>query len=611
VWEGSLARRIVPDTSVIISGRLAEAFEKGGLKAAEIVIPVAVLDELQAQASKSRHAGFIGLRELRRLREVCQAKGVKVKFSGEKPSLDDIRLASSGRIDSIIMDVALREKAELATADYVQALTAEARGVKVRFFQPEERVARLRLEDFFTPDTMSIHLKEGAPPIAKKGKPGEFKLVKLKNRPLTGEQVEAYIREVYELAKVKGKGFVEIDRGSAFVAQLGDLRVAVARPPFSDGVELTAVRPIVKLRLEDYKLSDRLMDRLKTRAEGILIAGPPGSGKTTFASSLAEFYMAQGKIIKTLESPRDLQVGAEITQYGPLEGSFEKSADILLLVRPDYTVFDEVRKTQDFSVFTDMRLAGVGMIGVIHASSPIDAIQRFIGRVELGMIPHVIDTLIFIRYGVIEKVYELTLTVKVPTGMMDEALARPIIEVKDFETGQLDYEIYTFGEENVVVPVSPVSPVKARETPAERLAAQRILEEVRKLCPEAQVEVSSGGRATIRVDKTSIPHLIGKKGSTIGRLEKKLGIKLDVKPLEEPVGPPVKYELQETKRGIDFYFSRELVGEKVAILVEGEPVLVASVGKKARVRVSSRSPPGRKLAEALSQGKEITAKLTG
>jgi ATPase len=304
-------------------------------------------------------------------------------------------------------------------------------------------------------------------------------------------------------------------------------------------------------------------------------------------------------------------VGAEITQYGPLEGSFEKSADILLLVRPDYTVFDEVRKTQDFSVFTDMRLAGVGMIGVIHASSPIDAIQRFIGRVELGMIPHVIDTLIFIRYGVIEKVYELTLTVKVPTGMMDEALARPIIEVKDFETGQLDYEIYTFGEENVVVPVSPVSPVKARETPAERLAAQRILEEVRKLCPEAQVEVSSGGRATIRVDKTSIPHLIGKKGSTIGRLEKKLGIKLDVKPLEEPVGPPVKYELQETKRGIDFYFSRELVGEKVAILVEGEPVLVASVGKKARVRVSSRSPPGRKLAEALSQGKEITAKLTG
>jgi len=606
VWEGKLARRIVPDTSVIISGRLAETVEKGKLKTGEIVIPIAVLDELQAQASKGRHSGFIGLKELGRLREACQAKGVKVKFSGEKPSLDDIRLASSGRIDSIIMDVALKEKAELATADHVQALTAEARGLKVLFFQPEEKVTKLRLESLFTPDTMSIHLKEGAPPIAKRGKPGEFKLVKLKSKPLTAEQVEAYIREVYELAKVKGKGFVEIDRGSAFVAQIGDLRVAVARPPFSDGVELTAVRPIVKLRLEDYRLSDKLMNRLKHRAEGILIAGPPGSGKTTFASSLAEFYMAQGKIVKTLESPRDLQVDAEITQYGPLEGSFEKSADILLLVRPDYTVFDEVRKTQDFGVFTDMSLAGVGMIGVIHASSPIDAIQRFIGRVELGMIPHVIDTLIFIRYGVIEKVYELTLTVKVPTGMTDEALARPVIEVKDFEAGQLDYEIYTFGEENVVIPVSPEKP---KETPAERLAAQRILEEVRRISPEAQVEVSSGGRATIKVSKTSIPHLIGRKGSTIGRLEKKLGIKLDVKPLEEPVGPTVEYELQETKRGIDFYFNREIAGRKIAVLVDGETVLVASVGRKAKVRVSGRSPPGKKLIEALTRNREITVRL--
>ncbi len=602
-----MARRVVPDTSVIISGRLADAVEKGEFEAGEIVIPIAVLDELQAQASKGRHSGFIGLKELRRLREACRERKVKVRFTGVRPSLDDIRLAASGRIDSIIVDVALQEEAELVTADYVQALAAEARGLKVHFFQPEEKVLKLRLESLFTPDTMSVHLKEGAPPIAKRGKPGEFKLVKLRSKPLTAEEVEAYIREVYELAKVKGKGFVEIDRGSAFVAQIGDLRIAVARPPFSDGVELTAVRPIVKLRLEDYKLSERLMERLRTRAEGILIAGPPGSGKTTFASSLAEFYTSQGKIVKTLESPRDLQVGPEITQYGPLEGSFEKSADILLLVRPDYTVFDEVRKTSDFQVFTDMRLAGVGMIGVLHASSPIDAIQRFIGRVELGMIPHIVDTLIFIRYGVVEKVYELNLTVKVPTGMADEALARPVIEVRDFETGQLDYEIYTFGEENIVVPVAEAR----RPSPAERLAAQRILEEVRRLCPEAEVEMVSEGRAVVRVDKSSIPHLIGRKGSTINRLEKKLGVKLDIKPLEAEAveGAPIGFELQETRRGIDLYFGREAAGRRVAILVEGEPVLTARVGKKARVRIAGRSPAGRRLVEALDRGWKIEARL--
>jgi ATPase len=122
------------------------------------------------------------------------------------------------------------------------------------------------------------------------------------------------------------------------------------------------------------------MERLSGKAEGIIIAGPPGSGKSTLASSLAAFYVERGKIVKTFESPRDLQVPQEVTQYGPLEGSFEKAVDILLLVRPDYTIFDEVRRAQDFGVFADMRLAGVGMVGVVHASSSLDAIQRFICR---------------------------------------------------------------------------------------------------------------------------------------------------------------------------------------------------------------------------------------
>ena len=161
------------------------------------------------------------------------------------------------------------------------------------------------------------------------------------------------------------------------------------------------------------------MERLSGKAEGIIISGPPGSGKSTLASSLAEFYLQRRKIVKTFESPRDLQVPQEVTQYGPLEGSFEKAVDILLLVRPDYTIFDEVRRTQDFEVFTDARLAGVGMIGVVHASSPLDAIQRFIGKVELGMIPHILDTIIFVRDGSIAKVYEIFLTVKVPTGMAE------------------------------------------------------------------------------------------------------------------------------------------------------------------------------------------------
>lgn len=58
-----------------------------------------------------------------------------------------------------------------------------------------------------------------------------------------------------------------------------------------------------------------------------------------------------------------------------------------------------MRVTNDFKIYADMRLAGVGMVGVVHATNPIDAIQRFIGRIELGIIPQLIDTIIFIKNG--------------------------------------------------------------------------------------------------------------------------------------------------------------------------------------------------------------------
>jgi len=598
--------KIVPDTSIIINGKFLRLLQEECFENCEIIIPVAVIDELQAQASKGRDVGFKGLEQLKKIREVAEQKGYVIKFVGERPSLEDIKLARSGRIDAIIRDAARSEKAILYTSDYVQALVAEAEGVPIRYVEPYEKPPKLSFEEYFTQDTLSLHLKVGVPPLAKRGKPGRFTLIKLREEPCTEEELDKIIHEIMEAVRISEEGSIEVVRSHAMVVQLGQYRIAIARPPFSDDLEVTIVRPIVKLSIQDYNLSSKLIERLKNKAEGILIAGPPGSGKTTFASSLAEFYFSLGKIVKTFESPRDLQVGPEITQYGPLEGDFEKSAELLLLVRPDYTIFDEIRKPKDFKVFSDMRLAGVGMIGVVHASDPIDAIQRFIGRVELGMIPSIIDTVIFLKYGQVEKVYELELVVKVPTGMTSPDLARPVIEVRDFESGELEYEIYTYGEENVVVPVSKMKEFSEK---IRKDVEEKVLQKIKIYDPGAEVEVISPGKVVVRVNRDVLPKIVGRRGETISRIERDLGVSIDLVPKTPVDRREIPYDIMETGRSIEMIFPEEYSNLKADVYVNGEHLSTVTIGKNGKVRFSKNSELGRKLLSALDSKKNITVYL--
>ena len=446
--------KIVLDTSIIIDGEIAKQIESDVIKDVEIIIPVAVLDELQSQASQNKDYGLVGLDEIKKIRNLSEKHGISIKFEGERPTADDIKLANLGRIDAMIKDVAKKDSAILYTSDHIQALVAEAEGITVNYSKPEPKSSNLEFKKFFDSKTMSVHLKEGTKPMAKRGKPGNFTLVELEDKILTKDYLSSITSEILEASRLDHSGQVEISKPGASVIQYEDFRIAITHPPFSNKYEITVVHPIVKLTLEQYNISEKLMKRFSESAEGILISGPPGSGKSTLASSLADFYSNNQKIVKTFESPRDLQVNNKVTQYTKLDGSFENSADILLMVRPDYTIFDEVRRFQDFKTFTDLRLAGVGMVGVVHANTPLDAIQRFIGKIELGMIPHVLDTVVFVKDGDIAQVYGLKFRVKVPTGMIEQDLARPVIEIQNFESRTLEYEIYSYGEENVIIPIS-------------------------------------------------------------------------------------------------------------------------------------------------------------
>ena len=213
--------------------------------------------------------------------------------------------------------------------------------------------------------------------------------------------------EIVEENRDRSDCFLEIDRKGCQVFQIGDLRVACAWTPFSDAREITIVRPVAKLSIGEYDIDPKLIARLSDHHRGVFICGRPGSGKTTLAQAIAEYLDEEvGAMVKTMEAPRDLQLAKRITQYAPLEGDLEKTAEIIFLVRPDFVIFDEVRRARDFEIFADVRLAGVGLLGVTHANSALEAIQRLIGKVELGLVSQVLDTILHVENGAIAPVLE-------------------------------------------------------------------------------------------------------------------------------------------------------------------------------------------------------------
>jgi len=600
--------KIVVDTSILINGQLIAQLEAGNIENAEIIIPQAVFDELQSQASQKREPGFVGLEEIKKIKDISSNFAITLSVQGTHPSSEDIRLADRGRIDAMIKDIAKQNNATLYTSDNVQHLVAQAEGVDSVLIKPIVKEEKLEFLKFFDSETMSVHLKEDMPPTAKKGKPGSFQLVKINDKRLSKDYLEFMATQILEAAKISDSSTIEISKPGASVIQHHDYRIAITRTPFSESLEITIVHPIVKMSLDDYEISEELMKRFSDRAEGIIISGPPGSGKSTLASGLANFYNSQGKIVKTFESPRDLQVDPEITQYTKLDGSFDNTADILLLVRPDYTIFDEVRRREDFRTFADLRLTGVGMVGVVHANSPLDAIQRFIGKIELGIIPNVLDTVVFVKDGRIETVYELELTVKVPSGMTESDLARPVIDVKNFENNSLEYEIYTFGEENVIVPVGK----HTTQVGIESLAQEKIKETFKRYDPRAQVEILSNHKVRVIVDKQYIPSIIGKGGTNINDLEKQLKVHIDVVERGSQYTPSSldsTYELpftfSETKTALILTVSREYISMHADIYVNDKYVASARIGKKGQIKIPKRSDTAKSLMQLASSQNDI------
>ncbi len=588
----------VPDTSVIVSGKFREYIV--GKSDVRVILSEAMIAEIEHQANEGRSIGFTALEELKKLRELSNTGKIYIDFMGNRPMEWQIKNAHSGEIDNIIRNIALDNNATLVTGDHIQSIIASIKGINVVYIKGEEKDVK-DIQEFFDEYTSSVHLKAGMKPLIKTGKPVEVVLKEL-DYIVSYDELEKIAYNIVQRGKFEDQSFIEMDMFGATVIQLKNLRIVITRPPFSDIMEITAVRPVVKTSIEDYKLDKRIMDRLQNKAYGILVSGSPGAGKSTFVTALAEYYASKNKIVKTMEKPRDLQVNDNITQYTTLEGDMEKTGDILLLVREDYTVFDEMRVTSDFKVYSDLRLAGVGMVGVVHSTRAVDAIQRFVGRIELGLIPQVVDTVLFIEGGRVAQVLTTDYEIKIPYGLNQEDLARPVIVIRDFLKNKPVAEIYTFGDQVVVIPVGDE---KTGQNPLFALAAAKIRDDMMQLLDtdHVDVQVMSEGRVTIKVPDAKIPKLIGRKGETVNGLEKSYGLKIDVDTLSDDANimQDAIIEIKNKTLFID-------VGSRnrpVKLYVDGISILSARSSSKGMIKLRLNSDTGSTVYKYIKQGKKL------
>ncbi|MFB6219244.1 MAG: KH domain-containing protein, partial [Halobacteriaceae archaeon] len=284
-------------------------------------------------------------------------------------------------------------------------------------------------------------------------------------------------------------------------------------------------------------------------------------------------------------------------------------------------------KTDDFEVFADMRLAGVGMVGVVHATRGIDALQRLVGRVELGLIPQVVDTVVYIEAGSVAAVYDVSIEVKVPYGLTEEDLARPVITVSEFDTGRPVYEIYTFNRQVVTVPLGEDGGDGA--SGIEGLAAGEIEREIAGLARgPVEVEVQGPNAATVYVPEDDISYVIGKGGGRISDVEERLGVDLDVRThAERPddrddaasapasagaggaggeghAGERVTPEL--TGQHVVIPVSEGRAGDTVEVRADGEYLFTATVGRDGEIQVSRGSAIAEELERAVDRELPIT-----
>ncbi|MEM0477412.1 MAG: KH domain-containing protein, partial [Candidatus Caldarchaeum sp.] len=116
---------------------------------------------------------------------------------------------------------------------------------------------------------------------------------------------------------------------------------------------------------------------------------------------------------------------------------------------------------------------------------------------------------------------------------------------------------------------------------------------------DVEVDMVSRKRAIVKVDREVLPKIIGRRGENIARLEKELGVSLDVEPRIASIGVEVPFEVRESGNSLRLELGEKMAGKTVAIYAGDKFLFSATVSRKGVVTVRKNSEHGRALVRAI------------
>ncbi len=183
-----------------------------------------------------------------------------------------------------------------------------------------------------------------------------------------------------------------------YIPIAGGHRAGVCGTAVNENGRVTALRDFfslcVRVAREHIGCADKLIENMYSGGVcSAVIAGPPGSGKTTIlrdlACSLAEGKITRPMAVAVVDERKEIAMapGSRIYALCDVLSGYPKAEGIIQAIRalaPEVIICDEVSDEKDMEAVEAGINAGVHMLCSVHAGSAAELVSRPVGSRLLG-----------------------------------------------------------------------------------------------------------------------------------------------------------------------------------------------------------------------------------